>query len=160
MQKYDGMPFTVEWQGRVVTVFGAYEVIDDLDGQRGPTPDEAYLKTFDRCRGEILDAVTLAITDLKNSDRLGRLYLRQKDLEALRQGPRYSVTKDTGDDIRAASVTGLMNKFVDIFINSGPPSDMQVFRRLNITDAHVYYFPPGGRDRQRFACLARSNSRF
>jgi len=142
MQKYEGMPFAVEWQGRVVTVFVSYEVIDDLDGHRGPTPDEAYLKTFDRHRGEILDAVTLAITDPENFDPRGRLYVRQKDLDALRQGEWYRVSIDTGQDIREASVTGLMNKFVETFINSGLPSDVQVFRDLNVTDAHVYYFSP------------------
>ena len=142
MQKYEGMPFAVEWQGRVVTVFVAYEVIDDLDGHRGPTPDEAYLQTFERHRGEILDATTLAITDPENFDPQGRLHVRQKDLDMLKQGQWYRVVIDTGEDIRAASVTGLMNKFVQTFINSGLPSDVQVFRDLTITDAHVYYFSP------------------
>jgi hypothetical protein len=52
------------------------------------------------------------------------------------------VSIDTGEDIRAASVTGLMNKFVETYINSGLPSDVQVFRDLTIADAHVYYFSP------------------
>jgi hypothetical protein len=142
MQKYEGMPFAVEWQGKVVTIFIALTVIEDLGGHQSNTTQEAYLQTFERHRGEILDAITLAITDPENFDGLGRLYIRQKDLDFLKQGQWYRVSIDTGEDIRVASVTGLMNKFVETFISSGLPSDVQVFRDLTIIDAHVYYFSP------------------
>src|SRR5579862_5032644 len=56
IQRWEGMPFGIEWQGRVITVFVAFEVMDDLGGHRGRTPDEAYLQTFERHRGQILDA--------------------------------------------------------------------------------------------------------
>lgn len=142
MQKYEGMPFTVEWQGRVVTVFVAYEVIADLGGHRGATPNEAYLQTFERYRGEILDATTLAITDPENFDRQGRLYVRQKDLDILKQGQWYRVNIDGAEDIRANGMADLMNRFQLIFLQSGLPSDVKVFHDINITDAHVYYFSP------------------
>jgi Protein of unknown function (DUF1488)/Helix-turn-helix len=144
MMKYEGMPFAVEWQGRIVTVFVAYEVIDDLDGHRGQTPTEAYLKTFERHRGAILDAVTLAITDPANFDPQGRLYVRQKDLDAVNEGEWFCVTIDTGEDIRASAASGLMNKFVQLFISSGLPSDVQVYRDMSVPEAkaHVYYFSP------------------
>jgi hypothetical protein len=142
MMKYEGMPFAIEWQGRIVTVFVAYEVIDDLDGHRGPTANEVYLKTFDRHRGAILDAVTLAIADPANFDPQGRLYIRQKDIDAVNEGEWIRVSIDTGEDIRAATVTALMNKFVQLFIGSGLPSDVQVYRDLSISEAHVYYFSP------------------
>jgi transcriptional regulator with XRE-family HTH domain len=142
MQTYEGMPFAVEWQGKVVTVFVAYEVIDDLDGHCERQPDDVYLKTFDRHRGEILDAITLAIVDPENFDQAGRLYIRQKDLDALKQGSWHRLSIDTGEDVREAAVTGLMNKFLSLFIKSGLPNDVQVFRDLNDASAHVYYFSP------------------
>src|SRR5258708_2787003 len=68
MHKWEGMPFAVEWQGKVVTVFVVFEVIDDLGRHRGNTPDEAYLQTFERHRGDILDAVTVPIDDPATCD--------------------------------------------------------------------------------------------
>ncbi|GEM_PF-187657 len=142
MQKWEGMPFTVEWQGRVVTVFVAFEVIDDLGGHRGQTPDSAYLKTFERNRGEILDAVVLASTDLENFDNYGRLYIRQKDLDALKAGRWHRVVIDGGEDIRDMSARALMNRFASLFIQAGIPSDVQVFRDLSNPAVYVYYFSP------------------
>jgi hypothetical protein len=84
----------------VLKVFVAFDVIDDLGGHRGSTPDEAYLKTFDRHGGQILDAITLAIADLKNLDPSGRLYIRQKDLGALKVGRWQQVVIDGAEDIR------------------------------------------------------------
>jgi transcriptional regulator with XRE-family HTH domain len=140
VQIFEGMPFTVEWQGRIVTVFIALEVIEDLGGHGGKTPDEAYLKTFERHRGEILDAVTLAINDAENFDRLGRLLIRQKDIDALKKRPWYRVSIDCGEDIRAASISRLMDKFVSLFIDSGLPNDVQVFHGTTEKPADVFYF--------------------
>jgi Helix-turn-helix len=84
MLKWAGLPFEIEWQGKVITVFVAFEVIDKLGGHQGHPPDEAYYKTFVDHRGQILDAVALAITDPPNFDQFGRLYIRQKDVDALK----------------------------------------------------------------------------
>jgi transcriptional regulator with XRE-family HTH domain len=84
MLRYAGLPFDVEWQGKVKTVFVAFDVIDKLGEHQGSPPDERYYKTFVDHRGQILDAVALAITDPVNFDEFGRLYIRQKDLDALK----------------------------------------------------------------------------
>ena len=76
-------------------------------------------------------------------DPLGLLYIRQNDLDLLRQAQWYRVCIDNGYDMRAPSVTGMINKFVEIFISSGLPSDVQVVRDPAETAAHAYYFSPG-----------------
>ena len=82
MTKWDGMPFTIEWQGREVTVFLTREAIEDLGRHTGNEADGDYLKTFDKFRGSILDGVRTAITDPSTFDRQGNLrvtgaYLRE-----------------------------------------------------------------------------------
>jgi len=142
MMKYEGMPFAIEWQGRIVTVFVAYEVIDDLDGHRGPTANEVISRRSIDIGARFWMRSRLAIADPANFDPQGRLYIRQKDIDAVNEGEWIRVSIDTGEDIRAATVTALMNKFVQLFIGSGLPSDVQVYRDLSISEAHVYYFSP------------------
>jgi hypothetical protein len=142
MQKWEGMPFGVEWRGRAVTVFIQFEVIEDLGRHRGNTPDEAYLKTFEQHRGQILDAVALAIRDPENFDQFGRLLLRQKDIDAAAAGQWHQVTITSGEDIRDLEARGLVNKFAAQFIASGIPPNVQVFH-LQTPEGHVYYFSPG-----------------
>ena len=61
--------FTIEWQGTIVRVLLAFEVIEDLGGHKGKEDDPAYLKTFDKFCGKILDAVGAALADRKNFDQ-------------------------------------------------------------------------------------------
>ncbi|GGH55017.1 hypothetical protein GCM10010975_12150 [Comamonas phosphati] len=82
MTKWDGLPFTIEWQGKEVTVFLTREAIEDLGRHTGTEDDTVYLKTFDKFRGSILDGVRAALADPKNFDRQGNLrvtgaYLRE-----------------------------------------------------------------------------------
>ncbi len=82
MTKWDGMPFTIEWQGKEVTVFLAREAIEDLGRHTGTEDDAVYLKTFDKFRGGILDGVRAALAEPENFDRQGNLrvtcaYLRE-----------------------------------------------------------------------------------
>ena len=83
MTIWDGMPFTVEWQGKEVTVFVARDAIEDLGRHTGNESDAEYLKTFDRFRGSILDGVRQAIQDRKNIDRQGRLIVRGEYIREL-----------------------------------------------------------------------------
>jgi transcriptional regulator with XRE-family HTH domain len=142
MQKWEGMPFGIEWQGKAVTVLVAFDVIDDLGRHQGNTPDDAYLKTFERHRGQILDAVTLAIVDPQNFDQFGRVYIRQKDIDAAKSGQWHQVTIDSGEDIRDIEARELMNKFASRFIQSGIPNNVEVFHDKNADGGHIYYFSP------------------
>jgi len=86
VQQYEGIPFSVEWRGKVITVFVWLAVIIDLGQHRAETPDEeAYIETFEKNRGLILDAVALAAVDPTNFDQFGRLYIRPKDIDALKE---------------------------------------------------------------------------
>ena len=80
MTKWDGMPFTIEWQGREVTVFITREAIEDLGRHSSDEDEAAYLKTFEKFRGSILDGVRTALADQKNFDRQGNLRLSGKYL--------------------------------------------------------------------------------
>jgi DNA-binding XRE family transcriptional regulator len=141
VQKFEGMPFGVEWHGRAITVFIVIEVLDDLDGHGGNTTDEAYLKTFDRHRGQILDAVTVAVTDPQNFDHYGRLYIRQKDLDMAQEGQWNRVVIDSAADIRDMAARALINKFATRFIQSGIPPNVEVYAQHE-ADGHIYYFSP------------------
>jgi hypothetical protein len=142
MQKWEGMPFAIEWQGKAVTVFVAFEVIDDLGRHRGSTSDDEYLQTFERYRGEILDAITLAIADPTNFDGYGRLYIRQKDLDALHARHWNQVIIGGDEDTRKLSANALINKFASLFIAAGIPSDVQIFRDTSDEGRFVFYFSP------------------
>ncbi|MES2206715.1 MAG: DUF1488 family protein [Pseudomonadota bacterium] len=76
---WDGLPFTVEWQGKEITVLISEEVIEDLGHFSEKQPDEWYIEVFDKHRAIILDAVAQAITDTNNFDRSNRLHVRSKD---------------------------------------------------------------------------------
>jgi transcriptional regulator with XRE-family HTH domain len=80
MMFWEGMPFTVEWQGREVRVFVTREVIDDLGRHTGNPPEGVYLKTFADYKGTILDGVRRAIVDVANFDDRGNLHVRHKDI--------------------------------------------------------------------------------
>lgn len=84
MMFWEGMPFTVEWQGKEVRVFVAREVIEDLGRLAGTEPESVYLQTFEKFRGEILAGVARAIVDPENFDKRGRLFVRDKDIPSLR----------------------------------------------------------------------------
>jgi DNA-binding XRE family transcriptional regulator len=142
MQMFEGMPFTMEWQGKVITVFISREVLDDLDGHSRSMPVDVYLKTFERHRGKILDAITLAIGDPGNFDSYGRLLMRTKDIEAVDSAKWYKVVIDSGEDIRDIEAKSLINKFVSLFLASGLPSNVEVFHDLNSSNTRVYYFSP------------------
>jgi transcriptional regulator with XRE-family HTH domain len=81
MTFWEGMPFTVEWEGKEVPVFLARTVLDDLGNYTDNPPDESYLQTFEEYRGEILDGVRRAILEGGNINDRGNLYVRNKDIE-------------------------------------------------------------------------------
>lgn len=83
MTMWDGLPFTIEWQGKEVTVFLAREAIADLGQHTGTEEAAVYLKTFDKFRGSILDGVRLALADPKNFDRHGNLHVTGEYLREL-----------------------------------------------------------------------------
>jgi len=78
---WEGIPFTVEWEGREVMVFVSRDVIDDLGQHTGTPPESVYLQTFDQYQGEILDGVAQAITDPSNFDDRQRLRIQHKDIK-------------------------------------------------------------------------------
>ena len=80
MMFWEGMPFTVEWEGKEVRVFVTREVIEDLGRHTGNPSDAVYLQTFDKFKGAILDGVRQAIADPGNFDDRGRLHVRHKDI--------------------------------------------------------------------------------
>jgi hypothetical protein len=137
-----GMPLTVEWQGKAITVLISREVLDDLDRHSGGTTTDEYLKTFDRHRGRILDAITLAIQNPQNFDSYGHLHIHPKHIEAVEAHKWYKVVIDKGDDIRDAEAKALMNKFVSSFIAAGVPKNVEVFRGESPSGGYVYYFSP------------------
>jgi transcriptional regulator with XRE-family HTH domain len=142
VQRWEGMPFGVEWRGKAITVFVAIEVMDDLGRFTGNTPDEAYLQTFDRHRGQILDGIAIAARDPANYDQYGRLYLRQKDLDAAQGGQWYFVILDRAEDVRDMEARALMNEFATAFIRSGIPPNVEAYHRIRDDGAHIYYFSP------------------
>jgi hypothetical protein len=142
MQAFEGLPFTIEWQGKVITVLVSREVLDDLDGHSRSVPDDVYVKTFERHRGKILDAIALAIEDPDNFNRYGHLYIRSKDIEAVESGQWYKITIDKGEEIRDLEAKSLMNKFVSGYIASGVPKNVEVFHGRTASSGHVYYFSP------------------
>ncbi len=73
MTMWDGLPFTVEWQGKAVTVYVSREVIDDLGRFRDPRPNADYLKVFEKFRGSILDGVAKALAAGKATNKGLRL---------------------------------------------------------------------------------------
>lgn len=83
LMKWEGMPFSVEWQGKEVIVFVSREVIEDLGHLSGNETDEVYLETFAKHRGDILDGVAKAIVQDANFDKKGRLFVRVEDVPRL-----------------------------------------------------------------------------
>lgn len=80
MTFWDGMPFTVEWEGKEVRVCVTREVIEDLGRHQETQPDAVYVQTFEQYRGMILDGVARAIVDPANFDKKGWLYIQHKDI--------------------------------------------------------------------------------
>ena len=80
MTMWDGLPFTVEWQGKAITVYVSREVIDDLGRFRDPRPNADYLKVFDKFRGSILDGVAKALAAGKATNK--GLHLVHADISA------------------------------------------------------------------------------
>lgn len=76
--KWDGLPFEIEWQGRLVTVFVSTEVLEDLERLTNPT-NEQLLQSFDAHVDRILDAARVASKNDTNFDGQRRLHLRSKD---------------------------------------------------------------------------------
>ncbi len=56
-----GLSFSVEWQGREITVLVSYEVIQWFGEFSGRQPESAYQKVFADHRGKILDAAARAL---------------------------------------------------------------------------------------------------
>jgi hypothetical protein len=82
MTMWDGLPFTVEWQGKAITVYLSREALDDLGRFRDARTSNAdYLKVFEKYRGGILDDVAKALTAGKATDK--GLRLTGEDISAL-----------------------------------------------------------------------------
>jgi DNA-binding XRE family transcriptional regulator len=144
--QWEGLPFAVEYQGKIVTVFVADTVLEDLTEQPGSMTEAACLKSFERHHGKILDAVALAFTDPENFDQFGRLHIRPKDMDSLKIGQWHRVTIESGEDIRETSARSLMNKFSAIFMECGVPPDIDVYHNRTVDGEHVYYFSPKASD--------------
>ena len=142
MQKWDGMPFTVERQGKAITVVVTREVLEDLDGLSGTDHENVYLKTFDRHRGKILDAAALAILEPENFDNYGRLFIRNKDVEAISIDRWFKVLINSSEDIRDMEGEALINRFIARLRTAGAPRDAEVWRDTSLTDGHAFYFSP------------------
>lgn len=83
MTMWEGLPFTVEWRGKEITVFVAMEALEDLGRLTGKQPDSAFFETFEKYRGSILDGVVRAAADPANFDRHDCLHVRGKDIPEL-----------------------------------------------------------------------------
>jgi DNA-binding XRE family transcriptional regulator len=140
-----GLPFAVEWQGKVVTTFVETDVIDFLGEHPGNTKDEIFLKTFDRFRSQLLAAITSAIQESHNFDRYGRLYIRLKDIDAVMSAKWYQITFEKSEELREKT---LISDFGKLFLLSGIPSDVQVFRDEK-ADPKKYYFSPPAHEAAR-----------
>ncbi len=145
MQKWGGMPFSVEYNGKAIMVLVAREVLDDFDRLTGGPTEDVYLQTFERHRGKILDAVAFAILEPSNFDKHGRLCIQQKDIDAV-TGSWLRVTTHDAADIRDMEAIGLMNNFIAKLrerVNAtGQLPAASVWRDKNVGDAHVFYFSP------------------
>lgn len=137
-----GMPLTVEWKGKAITVLISREVLDDLDRHSGGTTVDEYLKTFDRHRGKILDAITLSIENPENFDSYGYLHIRPEHIEAVEAQKWCKVVIDKAEYIRDSEAKALMNKFVSRYIAAGVPKNVEVFRGETPSGGYVYYFSP------------------
>jgi transcriptional regulator with XRE-family HTH domain len=82
MTKWDGLHFGVEWQGREIDVFVAYEVVADFGGFSSRQPDAAYVKVFGDYRDEILDKTGAALADGR-INRHSRVQLTATDFPRL-----------------------------------------------------------------------------
>ncbi len=80
MASWDGMPFSVEWQGKEIVVFVHQETLDDLGRLSEQASDAVYVKVFEKHKGAILDGVRRAIPNPENFDRYGRLHLKWEHL--------------------------------------------------------------------------------
>lgn len=82
MTMWDGLPFTVEWQGQEVVVYVSEEVIEDLGGLTGKQPDSVYLEVFEKYRVAILEGVAIAMERPENFDKKG-LHVRSGHIARL-----------------------------------------------------------------------------
>ena len=82
MTIFEGMHFGVEWQGREITVFVSYEVVQDLGDYTGRQTDTEYQRFFGNHRGKVLD-VAVAVLRAGRIDRHGRVHLTAKDFFGL-----------------------------------------------------------------------------
>jgi transcriptional regulator with XRE-family HTH domain len=81
MTMWDGLPFTVEWAGKAITVYVSREAMDDLGRFREGPPNAEYLKVFEKYRGNILDGVAKALAAGRASNK--GLRLTGEDISAL-----------------------------------------------------------------------------
>jgi transcriptional regulator with XRE-family HTH domain len=80
MTLWDGLPFKVEWQGAVYTVFLPRELLDDIAHFTGRQSHAAYVGVFEKHRGSILDGTARAL-EAGRADA-GKLHLRDSDVSA------------------------------------------------------------------------------
>jgi hypothetical protein len=140
-QRFAGMPMTIEWRGRLVTVIISHDALNDLGGFRDFMPDDVYLDLYEKHRGTILRAIAIAIEDPGNFDHSGRLCIEPKDIGEVENADWRRVDINKGD-ISRIEATELMNKFVGSLIAAGVPPNIEVFHGGNDETGHVYFFSP------------------
>lgn len=80
--QWDGVPFEVDWQGKVLTAFVSREALMILGDLAAPVGDEQLLAVFEQHQARILDAAVDVMADRLHYDKLGRLHIRPADLGA------------------------------------------------------------------------------
>lgn len=78
--QWEGVPFEVEWQGRVLTAFVSCEALMDIGRLTGPATDAQLLAVFVEHQARILNTAAGLIADPMQYDRQGRLHIRSADL--------------------------------------------------------------------------------
>lgn len=78
--QWDGVPFEIEWQTKVMTAFVSREVLMDLGRLNGSVSDAQLLAVFEQHQARILDAAAGLVTDPLQYDRQGRLHIRSAEL--------------------------------------------------------------------------------
>jgi len=78
--QWEGVPFEIEWQGKVLTAFVSREALMDLGRLSGPASDAQLLAVFEQRQADILNTAAGLIADTTQYDREGRLHIRSADL--------------------------------------------------------------------------------
>lgn len=78
--QWDGVPFEIDWQGKVLIAFVSQEALMDLGQLTGPVANEQLLSVFEQHQARILDAAANVMADRSHYDKQGRLHVRAVDV--------------------------------------------------------------------------------